>query len=274
MSQPSGVQPRALVVTIYGLYARRAGGWLSVAALIRLMSEFGVDAPATRSLISRLKQRGILQARRAGEVAGYALSQSAWHMLDEGDRRIFDRARGRLADGWLLAVFSVPEAERQKRHTLRSRLTWLGFGTVSSGVWIAPEHLYDETRDVLEHYGLTDYVELFRSGRLAGDDPAGRVRTWWDLDGLQALYEEFLDSYRPVSARWRPRRTADDGEAFADYVRAVTAWRRLPYLDPGLPPEVLPADWSGLRAAELFATLRAQLDEPARRHVLTVTGAG
>ena len=42
------------------------------------------------------------------------------------------------------------------------------------------------------------------------------------------------------------------GQAFADYVRVLTAWRRLPFLDPGLPPELLPADWHGTRAAELF----------------------
>ncbi len=40
--------PRALIVTIYGLYAREAGGWLSVAALIRLMAGLGADEPAVR----------------------------------------------------------------------------------------------------------------------------------------------------------------------------------------------------------------------------------
>ena len=49
---------------------------------------------------------------------------------------------------------------------------------------------------------------------------------------------------------------ADPGQAFADYVRVLTAWRRLPFLDPGLPPELLPADWHGARAAELFGQLR------------------
>ena len=48
-------QPRALIVTIYGLYARDTGGWFSIAALIRLMAELGVDQPAVRSAISRLK---------------------------------------------------------------------------------------------------------------------------------------------------------------------------------------------------------------------------
>jgi phenylacetic acid degradation operon negative regulatory protein len=37
----------------------------------------------------------------------------------------------------------------------------------------------------------------------------------------------------------------------------------LPYLDPGLPSTLLPATWSGATAADLFATLRHALADPA-----------
>lgn len=267
-----GLQPRALIVTIYGLYAREAQGWLSVSSLITLMSEAGVDEPAVRSSISRLKRRGILRAERVGGSAGYALSDGARSILDEGDRRIFARPRATSEDGWVLAVFSVPESERQKRHTLRSRLSWLGFGTVSAGVWIAPGHLTDETEDVLGRHELTAYVNLFRADYLGFGDVAGRVATWWDLDGLQALYDDFLTGHEPVLARWKRQRGSRDGEAFADYVRTLTAWRRLPFLDPGLAPELLPRGWSGVAAADLFFELRERLAGRAHTHVEAVTG--
>ena len=263
------VQPRALIVTIYGLYAREAGGWLSVAALIRLMAGLGVDEPAVRSSISRLKQRGVLEPRRAGGAAGYALSGRGRDILAEGDQRIFDRPRARAADGWLLAVFSVPEPQRQRRHALRSRLTWLGFGTVSAGVWIAPGHLAGETSGVLERSGLSGYVSLFRADYLAFGDLREQVGRWWDLDRLQRLYQAFLDEVAPTAARSERR---SGGEAFAGYDRALTAWRRLPFLDPGLPAELLPPGWNGLRADAAFAALRERLADPARAHVLEVTG--
>jgi phenylacetic acid degradation operon negative regulatory protein len=263
------VQPRALIVTIYGLYARESGGWLSVAALIRLLAGLGVDEAAVRSSISRLKQRGVLEPRRVGGAAGYALSGRGRDILAEGDQRIFDRTRAQAADGWLLAVFSVPEPQRQRRHALRSRLTWLGFGTVSAGVWIAPGHLAEETAGVLERGGLSGYVSLFRADYLAFGDLREQVGRWWDLDRLQGLYQAFLDAAGPVLAR---PEDLDPGEAFADYVRALTAWRRLPFLDPGLPAELLPPDWNGLRADEAFAALRERLADPARARVLAVTG--
>ncbi len=86
-------------------------------------------------------------------------------------------------DGWLLAVFSrAGVASGDKRHTLRSRLTWLGFGTVAAGVWIAPGHLDDEAADVLGRRGLAGYVDLFRGDYLAfgdlRDSVAARGGTW------------------------------------------------------------------------------------------------
>jgi len=59
-----------------------------------------------------------------------------------------------------------------------------------------------------------------------------------------------------------------------DYVRVLTGWRRMPYLDPGLPAEFLPRDWSGIRAAELFFELHAKLETPARAYVAKAINLG
>jgi phenylacetic acid degradation operon negative regulatory protein len=267
------LQPRALIVTIYGLYAREVGGWLSVGSLIRLLAEVGVDEPGVRSSISRLKRRGILIAEKVDGVAGYGLSDHAREILREGDRRIFERPRAGAGDDWVLVIFSVPESEREKRHMLRSRLSWLGFGTVAAGVWIAPAHVEDEARDVLHRHGLTGYVNLFHAGYLAFGPLREQVAKWWDLASLAELYDEFEARYSPVLARWRRRRTHNDALAFADYVQALTHWRRLPFLDPGLAPELLPEDWHGTRAADVFFALQDRLAPAAHRHVELVTGA-
>ena len=260
---------RHLIITVYGLYARSDGGWLSVAALIRLLADLGVDEPAVRSAISRLKRRGILEARRQEGSAGYRLSAEALAILREGDARIFRRRRAVLSDGWLLAVFSVPEAERHRRHVLRSELTRLGFGMVAPGVWIVPAHPDDATAETLRRLGLDSYADLFHADHLAFGDPAGKIRDWWDLDELERRYEAFILAYEPTLRRHEDG-TGEERQAFADYVRVVTDWRQLPYLDPGLPTELLPAGWAGLRAAEEFFALRALLEEPAGAYVRQV----
>ena len=173
----------------------------------------------------------------------------------------------------MLAVFSVPESERRRRHVLRSELTRLGFGMVAPGVWIVPAHPRDTTAETLRRLELDAYADLFRADHLAFGDPAAKIRRWWDLDELERQYESFIRAHEPAL---RPsERPASPGgpEAFAGYVRVLTDWRRLPYLDPGLPAELLPDGWVGIRAADLFFALRALLEEPARAYVKSASAA-
>ncbi|MGH3347854.1 MAG: PaaX family transcriptional regulator, partial [Nocardioides sp.] len=228
------VQPRRLITTLFGLYARedelssaaaRRGGWLSVAGLVRLMADLGVDAAAVRSSVSRLKKRGVVEAERRDGSAGYALSADAIEVLREGDTRIWSPSRASAADGWLVALFSVPETERDKRHLLRSTLAGLGFGSAAPGVWIAPATSADEALAALTRRGLAAYTEFF-AGAYLGSDVAHRMGEWWDLPAIAAQYDEFL-------ARFGPLRSAPGGtdrDAFAAYVPLLTVWRRLPYL--------------------------------------------
>ncbi len=56
----------------------------------------------------------------------------------------------------------------------------------------------------------------------------------------------------------------------ADACKSPHEWRKLPHLDPGLPPELSPDDWEGKAAVALFGDLRIMLEPAARRHVVRV----
>src|SRR5436309_11821451 len=100
-------RPSSVINTIYGAFIRYLGGWLSIADLIVLMAELGVDGPAVRSAISRLKKSGALVQERGEGGTGYRLSPDMEPIFDEGDRRILGNLEpARLADGWVMAVFS------------------------------------------------------------------------------------------------------------------------------------------------------------------------
>jgi phenylacetic acid degradation operon negative regulatory protein len=124
---------------------------------------------------------------------------------------------------------------------------------------------------MLRRLGLASYADLFRADHVAFGELAPKVRQWWDLDLLEKLYGQFLDANGPLLRRWRSQ-PKQEREAFADYVRVLTDWRRLPYLDPGLPAELLPPSWVGIRAADLFFTLQSKLVAPAGAHVAQVIG--
>lgn len=294
-------QPRRLLISLFGLFVRSEVSWISVAALVRLLGDLGVGAQAVRSSISRLKRRGTLLSSKRGGAAGYSPSPELQYTLAEGDRRIFGTARAELADGWVMVIFSVPEEVRKQRHALRSALSRYGFGIMTPGVWIAPGTVAAEAERMLSRRGLGDYVHIARGELLDAGSLEERVRQWWNLPELADQYQGFIDHYGPLAqqlrsgspeaargataadngaadrSRTRSSGLADDGvatftdqEAFALYVPIVTAWRRLPYLDPGLPLELLPAPWPGARATALFHELHDALATPAHRYVTDV----
>ncbi len=263
-----GHTPSSLILTFFGAYGRaECAGRVAVAALIRLLGAADVDSQSVRSAVSRLKRRGLLVADRA---ATYRLSPDATELLADGDRRIYRHSPAAGADGWVLVVFSVPETERHKRHLLRSRLSRLGFGTAAPGVWIAPAPLYEEARHTLDRLGLAPYADLFRGDHLGFQPTSQAVRRWWDLDAIAALHRAFLAEQQPVLAAWARRSPVSPQDAFRDYLRALDSWRRLPYADPGLPAELLPADWPGGEAARVFGELHERLREPGAEFVRAV----
>lgn len=265
---PAPGRPASLILDTYG-HASRAelGHWMPVAGLVELMGHVGLDAPAVRSAIARMKRRGLVTGTTRAGRRGYLLTDEAIAIVSEGNERIFAvRRPADLRDGWVLVVFSVPEAQRGQRHLLRSRLERLGFGNQAPGVWIAPRRLAGDAERLIATLGLTRFAHLYEARYRGFAEATDLVRASWDLDRLEALYEAFIARHEATAARWADDdNEPDERAAFVDYVTLAHGWRRFPYLDPGLPAEVLPRDWPGARAAHVFFELADRLETPALR---------
>jgi phenylacetic acid degradation operon negative regulatory protein len=260
-------RPRSLLMTFFGAFVRDLGGWVAVADLIGLMAGLDLDEQAVRSAVSRLKRRGVVVAERRGGAAGYRLTGEALAILEAGDARIFGRPAA-AAPEWLLVSFSIPEAQRAQRHRLRTRLEWLGLGTVAPAVWIGPAHVEPEVRALVAEFGLAERVELFRAEHAGFTPAADALARWWDLDAIAAEYRAYLAAWHaPLARLRRQRHPLAPAEAFAAHLRQLDAWRRIPFHDPGLPASALPGDWPGAHAWEVFRALDRRLSRAALRHV-------
>jgi phenylacetic acid degradation operon negative regulatory protein len=268
---PGAPTPKSLILDIYGAHVRRLGGWLAVADLVILMSDLGVDGQAVRAAVSRMKRSGLLVAQSRGGVAGYALTAAALEILTDGDVRIFQSAKATsLSDGWVVAVFSVPEEARERRHRLRSQLIRLGFGQLSPGAWIAPMRMHLELGRRLARAGLAQHVSLFGGAYLGCTDLGEVVARAWDLPALQHRYARFTAVHRRIATSWSRRAPRSDEQAFVDDMGVLTAWRRLAYQDPNLPVELLPRRWGAEDARTLFSHLHSQLEPRAAAYVTAV----
>lgn len=278
------LQHQQLMVTLYGLYGREVGGSFPVSVLIAMLGDLGHDAPGVRSSVSRLKAKGVLHSVRTDGAAGYEISPEALEIFVAGDERIFSPPRSQAGDPWVLAIFSVPESMRNRRHQLRKELGGLGFGMVSAGVWIAPAHVQEEARRRMESRGLAEFVEFFIGEYGAVNDMRSKVAQWWDLEVVDTRLSEFLDLYGSALAEWtavvgsNPQAAREVAtpelrrDAFRYYVPMLTLWRRFPYRDPGLPLAYLPEGWKGVEARNVFQEVHHLIGPLAAQHARTLIG--
>lgn len=282
-TRPSKLQHQQLIVTLFGLYGRAADGTFPVAVLVDMLGALGIEPPAVRSTVSRLKRNGVLVSRPDTRAASYSLSAGVLDAFEEGDQRIYAPERSHPNDPWSLVIFSVPEAERNRRYELRTELNSLGFGAVGAGVAIAPSNVLPQAMARLKDRGLDRYVEYFSADYLSQEDIRAKIPQWWDLQELDEQYRDFLALYGTAEAQWSARLSAAGGamepagelagEAFAFYVPMLTLWRRFPYRDPNLPLEFLPDGWKAPAAKHAFWALDALLAPVARTYALSLLGA-
>lgn len=259
------MKARSLVFDLFGDYLRYRGGEVRLRALIALMGCFDVPEATVRVIVTRLRNEGWLAARRDGRETVYALTDATWRLLDEGRTRIFARATGPWDGHWHMVVYSVPESERALREQLRKRLTWLGFGPLTAGVWLSP---HDRVADLRADFADQPTVQLdtfrARSEGLAADrNMAGRA---WDLAAIDRDYADLLQRHRPQLARYRAG-ALPDRQALVERIRLIHDYRLFPFRDPDLPPELLPEGWSGRAAHEVFLEAHGLLRAPAEAYV-------
>lgn len=269
----------SLLRTFVGLHMRDLGGWIAVAHLVALLEQTGAPATTVRSAVSRAKAKGLLRPERREDVAGYALSPGVMAMLERGDATIYSYRRHPVSDGWCLISFSVPEDRRAERYRLRRLLAQLGCGTVADGLAVAPQRLAGGLQTHLREAGLGEWVTVFEQAALRPDGSlAAACARWWDLDMTAGLHRAFIARHRGLAERLASGGRSVTGspvispqEAFAAHLRIVDDWRPIPYRDPGLSREALPADWPGDESAALFRELHERLGPPAAQHVVHTT---
>jgi phenylacetic acid degradation operon negative regulatory protein len=253
------VNARSALFDLFGDHLRSRGGRAPVAALVRMLAPLGISPPAVRTAISRMVRQGWLEPARMPEGPGYALSLRATHRLDEAAGRIYRQSTREWDGRWHLVV-GERIRERSRRDRVRAGLRYLGYAPLDESTWISPRPS-PELDALLE----TERVRAQRFlARYDGDDRGLAARAW-DLDGLAHAYQRWLDAADTLLAP--PAAESADEVAFAARSRLVHEWRKFLFSDPGLPGELLPRQWPGYKAAELFDAEAARLLPPAARFV-------
>jgi len=239
---------RSLLLTVLGefVHPRRSSVW--TATLLDALVAVGVEEKSARQALTRTASEGLLTSSRHGRRVLWELTASGADLLEEGTERIYGFMAHRPAwDGqWLVLSVPIPETQRRLRHRLRTRLTWLGLGSPTSGLWVSPDSAKAAAvHDVVRDLGLESQAFAWVGPASGIGDESRLLSSAWDLADVEDRYLSFLSEFSD-------RRPASPSEAFVAQVDLVQRWRLFPSLDPDLPGELLDHDWPGPRAAAAF----------------------
>jgi phenylacetic acid degradation operon negative regulatory protein len=253
MSRRHAARPesaRGLLFTVLGELVLPGGGSAWTSAFIGVLARLGVEEKASRQALMRTAADGWLASERVGRRTRWQLTAEAQRLLAEGRERIygFTGSVPQWDGRWLLALARAPETDRPARHVLRTLLSRAGFGSPAPGVWISTHaERIDEVERVLGEAGVLDGTQIFVAEYHGGGDLESMISRSWNLDAIDESYREFIAEFA----------VAEAGDPLARLVDLVHCWRRFPWIDPGLPSDLLPARWSGEQAASLFANTHA-----------------
>jgi phenylacetic acid degradation operon negative regulatory protein len=260
-----------MIFTLYGDYIRHRGGEAWTGSLIELLGLFGLSGQAVRSTLSRMSRKGWLESRKSGRYSFYSMTPKCLELLEEGARRIFQPRCDPWDGWWHLLTYSIPGSKRHLRRRLRRRLLWLGFGALNHTTWISPRDLWVEVEQIVDALHVRSYVECFTAEHRGFASDEEIVARCWNLEQLNGYYAALIARYEPPFQEHQARLTAGDSlepqECFAQRFMLIHEYRFSPYVDPNLPLELLPDDWLGERATQLFQQYHDLLVEGAEAFV-------
>lgn len=255
------VNARSALFDVYGDHLRAREDVAPVASLVRLMAPLGIAAPAVRTAISRMVRQGWLAPVRLESGAAYQLTPKAQRRLTEAAQRIYRSGLAPWDRTWHLLLLDKG-GDRASRERLRSGLTYLGYAPLRDDTWLSPR--------VSSEVDALVAAEGVRTRRFLAEhdgDEVSLTAAAWDLDELGRSYLRWLSDARRLIANTEDQGQLSDQDAFVVRSRLVHEWRKFLFRDPGLPPELLPADWPGAAAARFFDEQTTRLLSGASRYV-------
>ncbi|MBX9365488.1 PaaX family transcriptional regulator C-terminal domain-containing protein [Streptomyces sp. WAC04114] len=259
MTGEESLRPQSLMLTFLGDQVLGRDVCVYSGSVIDVFARAGIGEQATRSTLSRMVGRDLLRRQREGRRMYFGLTERSEAVLRDGEQRIWQTgAVNRHWDGtWTLLGFSLPESWQRRRHDLRSRLTWSGFGPLFNGLWIAPGEV--DVSALVAELGLSAHVKVFRAHADTGTDIGQMIEETWELSDLAGRYQAFVERWQP----WEDD-LPDAGDALVLRLRLQTEWLRIVRRDPRLPVGHLPDDWPAEQAEKTFRTVHERLSPLAQ----------
>jgi phenylacetic acid degradation operon negative regulatory protein len=258
----SALQPQETILSLFGEYVDGTSLVWS-GGLVQALNLLGFGASASRVALHRVLSRGLLVRVRRGRLVYYQGSERLAPLLEEGRRHLYGFGHERTDDGqWTFVWYSIPEELRMERRRLGRRLSFLGFGSLQDGTWIAQGDRSPDVSVLARQLRVEAHTAVL-VGHLADVvQPHELVARAWDLPRFRRECRVFLDRFLPL---WRDAvGDLNDQDAFTLRTYVIDAYRQIVEM---VPPRVAGIETEDqVRATALFGDMQSHLAAPAKAY--------
>jgi len=240
----------SLVITMFGDAVVPRGGQVPLGVLQDVMGRLRIEPGALRTAMSRLASDHWVIREREGRNSHYRLAEEGRHAFDLATRRIYSEGPPAWNGAWTVAI-APPNGDTD----ILADATGLGFVRINGGVYLRPEtegaiRLDDALSGALIVHGESaEHPEAFHA--------------LWPSRDIADAYRTLIATVRPLQEALQAGSRLSGSDAMAARILLIHNWRRIVLRDPGLPRDLLPADWPGEAARSVVRDIYADLYAPS-----------
>lgn len=214
---------------------------LNYSNLVEILEDvyrYRYSVPTLRKELSLLRADGLVTSASYYRRKIPALTRAGELKISP---RLPYRAFGGWDDRWRVIIFDVPETDRKYYLALQERMRELGWKPIRSGVYISPHPTQSSIKRMATDFGISQHLTIMEVERLEHEKQS--IASIWRLDDINNQYENFIKrAHRERKRAYWPLRAKELERQFA-----------LIYgTDPHLPDSLLPTDWLGTKAYEVY----------------------
>jgi len=210
---------------------------------------------AVESDLENFNYRSLKQAlnhlTRNGFIQSFKDSNTLPQISESGKKRLnsiipfYDEKR--IWNGKLyLVAYDLPREKNNTRNKLRLYLKKIGCGMLQQSIWLTPYNPTTLLREFLEEKGIGELViisSIGKDGAIGDFDQKELIQKVYNLSNLNNRYGEFIKKMK---------------EGKLSRGQGIFLFLSILNVDPQLPFSLLPEDWLGQKAYNIFRKIKAK----------------
>ena len=257
---------KSLLSTFFGDVVLPNDCYAWVETICAAMEPLGVNDRLVRTTLFRMVEEGWVESTRSGRKSYYQLTEEARRQTNLAERLIYYPDLPAWDGSWTLVFLVIGEIDPEVKKEFVQELGWIGFGSVTRGVWAHPGYNSEIVGELINQLGLQSTV-ICMSCKNIQDAKLGLLIDDRELAALcmsmndaEVSYKEFIATYSPLlDGNGNVKLNGDVAQMLSLRILMLDEFRRVRLKDSHLPNDLLPKQWAGHRAFDLCAAIYKQI---------------